>query len=178
MLSSTYPLRFKRNWLNLPIVGYLETLVPFLKYLRISRRLLFTFRSLAALSSASPPKCPTHSYCTSYHFPLICALCWPRCGFQSPLRDFPFPKIPASALVCSANFAEVCSIGSLLCDFSPLSPQNVLFISLTHNSFSLLLLYPNCILFTLLYKTTLLSLPYLVSWTYFCTFKALWPHSR
>lgn len=54
MLSSTSPLRLKSNWLNLPIVGYLETLVPFLKYLRISRRLWFTFRSLAALSSASP----------------------------------------------------------------------------------------------------------------------------
>lgn len=76
--------------------------------------------------------------------------------------------------MCSANFTEVCSSGCLLCDFSPLSPQNVLFISLTHNFFSLLLPYPNCILFTLLYKTTLLSLPYLVSWTYFCTFKALW----
>lgn len=46
MLRSTSPLRFKHNWLNLPIVGYLETLVPFLKYLRISRRLCSLFNHL------------------------------------------------------------------------------------------------------------------------------------
>lgn len=36
--------------------------------------------------------CPTYSYHPSSHFPLISALCGPRCGFQLPLHDFPSPE--------------------------------------------------------------------------------------
>ena len=79
----------------------------------------------------------------------------------------PFAGFPLSLNTCP-GITEVWSSGSLLCEFKPLSSGNFLTRILPASSSPTQLPSP-----LLLYKTASLSHPYLISWTYFCTFKAL-----
>lgn len=110
---------------------------------------------------------PTHSYCTSCHFPLFLLYAGLDVDFGSLSMMPPSPKYPYQELLCSVGFTKVYGGGNLYVILAPSGLQTALIKALYVQP-----PHPDSI-FTLLYETTLLSLPYW-SWTCFCTFKILW----
>lgn len=156
---------------NLPTIGSLETLVPSLRFLRILREFAFLC-SLPALSSASlwmAQLIHIAPLTTSLYFCSLLTETWTL---------VPFPWCPLPLNTRTRNW---CVQGALLrlmvveifyVTLAPFGLKTALITSPRHYLCSLFHSHPDSIL-TLLYETTLPSLPYW-SWTCFCTFKILW----
>ena len=114
---------------------------------------------------------PTHSYCSSYHFPLFLLFADWDMDFGSLSVMPPSLKYPHQEVVCSGGL-RLMVVEIFYVILTPFDLKTTLITSPRHYLCSVLHSHPDSIL-TLLYETTLPSLPYW-SWTCFCTFKILW----
>lgn len=69
---------------------------------------------------------PTHSYCTSYHFPLFLLYAGLDVDFGSLSMMPPSPKYPHQELLCSVGFTKVYGGGNLYVILAPSGLQTAL----------------------------------------------------